>query len=350
MLLVATGGTTGWRTATRELRDSLRRAGLEVALAEAPRPPEVRTFMLTDLLQARAARRAAVEGIARHRPAALVYCSMTAALLWPRPGAIWLDGLAASNRPGRHGLWQRVVERRRLLQAPLILEWAERALEGAEDLNPPSVVVPPPVEPSGSLPGLEPSGSLPGRDSCGSLPARDPCGSRAERDVAAVAYAADPEKRRVAFMLEVWARARRPGETLHVAGTESLPAGAPVAGVQLAGRLAREEYRALLRRSRVFLATPRREEFGLAPLEALADGCMLVTTPAPGAYPALDLARRLDPRLVADDPAAAIRAALDTPAAGYAERAVRLLEPFRRSSVDAVVASEVVPRLLKTRP
>ncbi len=73
------------------------------------------------------------------------------------------------------------------------------------------------------------------------------------------------------------------------------------------------EYRALLRRARVFVCAPRREDYGLAQLEALADGCLLVTTPAPGPYAALPIARALDPRLVAEDLAAALRTALDDP-------------------------------------
>ena len=112
------------------------------------------------------------------------------------------------------------------------------------------------------------------------------------------------------------------------------------------GALAPAEYRALLRRARVFVAAPRREDYGIAPLEALADGCMLVTTPAPGAYPALDLACELDRRLVADDLVPALRAALDRPAPGYAFRAAELLEPFSRAAVDATVTETVLPRLL----
>ncbi len=96
----------------------------------------------------------------------------------------------------------------------------------------------------------------------------------------------------------------------------------------------------------MFVAAPRREDYGIAPLEALADGCVLVTTPAPGPYPALALARELDPRLVGDDLAAAIRTALDDPRPGYAEHAAALLTPFRRAAVDRTLAEDVLPRLL----
>jgi len=285
---------------------------------------EVRTFMLTDYVQARAARRAAVDAITRHRPAAVVYCSMTAALLWPRPGAIWLDAVAAENRPGRHGVWQRIVERRRLAQAPLLLAWAPGSLgplDGARHAE--VVVVPPAVQSSG------PSSPV--------------------RDIDVLAYAADPVKRRLEFILEAWRQARRGQETLLIAGISgerASAAGQRVPGVRFLGRLESDEYRALLRRTRVFVAAPRREDFGIAPLEALADGAMLVTTPAPGAYAALALARELDPRLVAQDLAPALRAALDEPLPGYAARAAELVRPFHRDAVAVTVSERVLPRLL----
>ena len=62
----------------------------------------------------------------------------------------------------------------------------------------------------------------------------------------------------------------------------------------------------------------RWEDWGQAPLEALADGALLATVPSGGPYEGLRLARRLDASLVADeiDAAAlapAIRAAFEMP-------------------------------------
>jgi glycosyltransferase involved in cell wall biosynthesis len=316
VLLVSLGTTGGMRASDAELAASLLRAGADAAIAPAAEVPEPRTFMLTDLVQARAARRAARGAIARARPRAILYTSMTAALLWPEPGAIRFDSPASATRPGRHGLWQRPVERRRLAQAPLLVPYDAAGMEEADLPAARGVVVRMPVEPSGPA---------------------------ADRDLAAITYAANPEKKGLDRVLAAWAQARRPGETLVVAGNRT-----PVVadGVESAGFLPPNEYRALLRRARVFLAAPRREDYGVAPLEALVDGCVLVTTPSPGPYAALPLARALDPRLVTGELAPAIRTALDDPAPGYAERAAELLRPFSRAEVDRVVAEELLPRLL----
>jgi glycosyltransferase involved in cell wall biosynthesis len=205
----------------------------------------------------------------------------------------------------------------RLAQASLLLPWSEFSLDGVR-ARVPVKVVGVAVEASGS-----------------------PL-ARHERDIAAITYAADPDKKGLGAVLEAWARARREGEELVVAGAADVPA-AP--GVNAVGLLPRPQYRALLRRSRIYLTAPRREDYGIAQLEALADGCMLVTTPAPGPYEALRLARALDPRLVTGDLVSAIRAALDDPQPGYAQRAARELQTFSASHIDAIVAGEVLPAL-----
>jgi hypothetical protein len=322
IVLVTVTSTTGWGNAARQLAASLTAAGARVGIAATGPVAQVRTFMGTDLVQALAARRTAAAALAAHRPEALVYCSITAALLWPEPGAIWLDSLAAENRPGRHGVWQRRVERRRLEQAPLVMTMSADSLAPIDPADrPEAVVVPVAVDQSGA-----------GED-------------RAIRDIDVLAYTADPVKRRLDFILDSWQRSRRGDEHLVVTGIEA-PNRRGLDGVRFTGRLAADEFRALLRRAKVFVTAPRREDFGIAALEALADGAMLVTTPAAGAYPALALARELDPRLVCDDIAVALRHALDDPLPGYQARAAELVAPYGRERVSATLSEHVLPRLL----
>jgi hypothetical protein len=338
VLIVSLGSTEGLRTADAELHDSLVRAGARVAVARARPPKPTRTLMLTDLGWARAARAAANRALADQGspPRAIVYSSTTAALLWPRPGAIRFDAPSAGNRPGRHGLWQRPLERRRLEQAPLLLPWSEgglseapAAVRGGER----ALVLPVPVEPSG------------------------PAAPTAERDIAAITYAANPAKKGLDRVLAAWRGVRDalpagvPRE-LVVAGApvrELAAAGFDIAseeGVRVVGELPSAEYRALVRRARVFVCAPRREDYGIAQLEALADGCVLVTTPAPGPYAALAISRALDARLVSDDLEGALSVALLDPRAGYAPRALDALAPLRREALDRLVADQVLARLL----
>jgi len=347
VLIVSLGSTGGLRAVDDELLASLHRAGAIAAIARTVPPAPVRTLMLTDLRWARAARHAAMVELARTPTRALIYSTTTAALLWPRPGAIRFDAPATANRQGRHGLWQRPLERRRLREAPLLLAQSEGALRevpaavrDARRLERErGLVLPVPVEPSGSheSPLLRETGKS--------------SESHTVRDIAAITYAANPSKKGLDIVLDAWREAGKPGEELLVAGVDerellSLGYGISPPGVRVVGMLAHEDYRALLRRTRVYVCAARREDYGIAQLEALADGCMLVTTPAPGPYVALPIARKLDERLVGDDLGAAIRTALEDPSPGYAERALSALAPFRRDAVDRQVAEHLLPLLL----
>jgi glycosyltransferase involved in cell wall biosynthesis len=335
VLIVSLGSTGGLRRADEELAGSLHRAGASVAVAPAAPPRQLRTLALTDLGWALAARRAARAELARRAPHAVIYSSTTAALLWPRPGAIRFDAPSAGNRPGRHGVWQRPLERRRLRRAPLLLPWSDGGLREAPAAargGNRALVLPVAVEPSDD--GDRERGD------------RSASGSGAgARDIAAVTYGANPSKKGLDRVLAAWRAVRRPGEELLVMGAdaENPPA---TAGVRALGMLPYEEYRALLRRARVFVCAPRREDYGIAQLEALADGCLLVTTPAPGPYAALPIARELDARLVSEDLSSALRTAQEDPAPDYAARAAEALAPFRREAIDRLVAEQLLPRLL----
>jgi hypothetical protein len=342
VLIVSLGSTEGLRTADEELEDSLRRAGARVAIARPLPPTEIRTLMLTDLVWAQAARAAAahmLRQLQRSPPRAIVYSSTTAALLWPRPGAVRFDAPAAGNRPGRHGLWQRPLERRRLRQAPLLLPWSEGGLREAPESathGDRALVLPVPVEPSGP--------------------------AQSTRDIVAITYAANPVKKGLDRVLSAWRGLRdelSASELSSSAQVELIVAGASAEELRLAGfdiereqrvkvvgALSATSYRSLVRRARVFLCAPRREDYGIAQLEALADGCLLVTTPAEGPYAALPVARELDARLVSDDLGGALRLALESPAPDYSQRALEALAPFSREAVDRLVSEELLPRLL----
>jgi hypothetical protein len=333
LLLVSLGGTAGLREADFALWKSLGRAGARVEFVPVAPARELRTFAWLDFAAAVNARRATLRAIDAFAPRAVIYSTTTAALLAPVPGAIRFDAPARANRPGRHGVWQRPVEARRLRSAPLLLPWSAGGLEEAPTPHAEALIVPMPVAPSGV---------------------------GADRDIAAITYGANPEKKGLDRVLAAWVREARPDEELVVAGVDPATrderlrratdaararGGPGGGGVRFVGRLHRDDYRALLRRSRLFLCAARREDYGIAQLEALADGCLLVTTPSPGPYAALPLARDLDPRLVGPD--LAIRTALDDPLPDYAERAAAAIEPFSPAAVDRVVAEQLLPRLLR---
>jgi glycosyltransferase involved in cell wall biosynthesis len=328
VLIVSLGSTGGLRLADIELRDSLRRAGADAQIASAAAQPQVPTMMLTDLFWARAARKAALDHLRGQPAEAIIYSSTTAALMWPVPGAIRFDAPAAVNRPGRHGLFQRPLERSRLMSAPLLLPYSEGALRELPEkvsVGDRALVLPVAIRPSGPANGA--------------------------RDIAAITYGANPQKKGLDRVLGAWAGARAPGEELVVSGVskdELRRCGLelPGEGVRLTGMLSTEDYRALLRRARVFVCAPRREDYGQSQLEALADGCQLVSTEAPGPYAALPLARELDPRLIGNDLASALRVALDDPSTDYAGRARELLADFSQPAIDELISDRVLPRLL----
>jgi hypothetical protein len=132
------------------------------------------------------------------------------------------------------------------------------------------------------------------------------------------------------------------------AGTPA-PADADFRGKRPAG-----EFRAALRNARVYLGGARWEDFGMAPLEALADGALVATVPSGGPFEALAMARELAPELVAETVApeplsAALLAAFELPEArveDYRRRASALIERFRPEAIDRTIAADVLPALL----
>ena len=179
-------------------------------------------------------------------------------------------------------------------------------------------------------------------------------------DIDAFVYAGNPHKRALDVVCAAWTLAGAPGR-LVVGGVDPdagprvarAPRGPEPPGIEWAGVVPPAAWQDLLGRSRLFVAAPRFEDHGVAPLEALSAGALLVTTPSRGPYPALAMARELDGELVAADhsPSAlaqALAAALartDADRRAYAQRADALLAPHRAEAIRKTVAERVLPAL-----
>ena len=320
VLVVSLGSTAGLRAADDALAGALRRAGAHVEIAAAHAPRELRTFALTDLAWAHAARVAARAGIAAHEPRAIVYSTTTAALLWPRPGAIRYDAPAAANRPGRHGVWQRPLEapaaRRRAAARAVGRRLARRDAAPARG-----------------------RGRRPDRR-------RALAATGAPRDIAAITYAANPQKKGLDRVLRAWAQARtggratrrrrrRPGARRR-AGRACRRAPRARRVPRPAAPRPRVRHRPAARGLRHRPARgarrrlPARDDRGARPVRR---------APArPRARPAARRRRRRARRRAAHRPRRA-RAGLRT-AGGAA------LAAFSPAAVDAVVRDELLPRLL----
>ena len=287
---------------------------------------------LTDLIESAAARRSAARLDAR----AVVYSAITTAL-FQRPAVpygIRFDAVAALNRPGAGGAWQRRRERGVIDRAAVLMPVSHGAAAAVRGARPPCARVPIPIE---------------------------PIAGAAERDLDAVAYAGDPRKRGLELLCTAWAEAAPSGARLAIGGIDR-DTGLrwlrrhgvhEPAGVEWAGPLPRERWLDLVRRARVFVNASRWEDFGIAPMEGLAAGALLATVPTPGSFEALPLARELAPELVARDVSAAslaesLRAALGLGRGeldSYREHALSLLAPYREDAVLEAVAAVVLPAL-----
>ena len=342
ILLLSLGTTLGWRAADAVFVDQLRRAGATVAATTVRIGASGRlrrAYPVTDLVEAVAARRALRSALRRSRPSALVISSTTAAMLADAEGvpyAVRLDAPARLNRPGVQNAGLHALERRALARARLVLPWSRAALDALPDAAARAIVVPPPVVPSG--------------------------GGATERERLAVAYIPDVKAKGLDIVCAAWAEAAVEDARLLVFGVEPDRAIAhlrrvgipPPAAIEFLGKTPPSEFRAALRRARAYVGGARWEDFGMAPLEALADGALLVTVPSGGPFEALAMARTLAPELVADavapEPlAAALRAAFALPppeVERYRAEAARLIEPYRPEAVQIAVKEEVLPALL----
>ena len=253
------------------------------------------------------------------------------------PSAIRFDTPAQESRRGPQFAWEHVLERRSFNSARILLPWGNEIGPEMAALLPTGVVAVP-------LPVPIETDDRPG-----------------ERAGAAVTYAGNPWKKGLDPIIRAWAIVR-PEIDLVIAGISREDGLAFLrrsnltepSGVTWAGITSHCEFRALTRSAEIYLAASRYENYGIAQLEALADGALLVTVPSEGPYAALPLARRLAPRLApkelsAEALADAMRAALDltdADRAAYREAAARELAPHSFGELVRRIRERVLPVLL----
>jgi hypothetical protein len=354
LLYVTAGTTPGLRRAEASLASALRNLGIGVVEVRSDYRLTRRVWhrinhslLLIDLFESAALRRALGRALRLWRPRAILYGTTHAAMLQPsrrtRGAAIMFDSPAAFNRPGRRYTFEHWRERGVFRRAGLLVPWGvEPADEVTRAFPAAAPVVPVPVPLDGE-------------------------GSAADgvREPLAVAYAGNPPKKGLDVIAEAWRWAAPSGWRLVVTGIDrdralrylsDLGIEEP-GGIEWAGEIAPADFRALVSRAELYLAAPRFEDFGLAQLEALLDGALLVTLPAPGRYEALKLARSLDPRLVAADMSAtALAAALRagsrlTPEERltYRRKARALAGRYSAEELRNRLARDVLPALLGSR-
>jgi glycosyltransferase involved in cell wall biosynthesis len=298
-----------------------------------------RQITAIDLVEGLAARRAAR---ATRDARAVIVSGATTALLLNRPSVPWavrFDSPTALNREGWSGAWQRARERHVFGAADVLLPWGRAAAEATAPLlerapRPPRVIpLPVPIEPPPAAPTTH--------------------------GTEFVAYAGWLWKRGIDLLCSAWAEAGPPDARLIIGGADRATGLAWLArcgvpeppGVEWAGAVPRAAWLDRVARAHAFVNASRREDHGLAQLEALAAGAPLITVPSPGAYEALPIARRLAPELVAAEvSASALAAALRAGTTladreGYAERAATAMAPYRRAAVLTTVRDELAPAL-----
>jgi glycosyltransferase involved in cell wall biosynthesis len=345
VLVVCASSTTGHRRNEALVTAALRGLGLEVAEARTDYrlvDPLRRGQPLIDLAEAAALSAATRRALRAVRTRSILYPTSLSAILEPawrlRKGAIRFDALAVENRAGRRNLTQRRLERRSLALARALVPTSLLPARAGLGTPPGATVVPlpPPIDSSG-----------------------DPA---ARRRPAVVCYGADAHKKGLDLIVRAWEQSRPPtGRRLLVTGLDE-EAGRRFLrrsgiqeppGISWLGPVPADRFRRLTATADVYLAASRFEDFGMAQLEALADGAMLVTTPSPGPFEALPLARQLQPGLVAtsaspDELATALRRAwamTEEQRQSYRARARELLAGYSSASLAARLRTQLLPAL-----
>jgi hypothetical protein len=350
ILYVAAGTTAGLNRGDDSLLQALDSCGVSVrqvtpsyALPRGAGRIVRRSLVTIDIHECVALRHATLRALRRERPRATIYSSSHAAMLQPHtartgPVAIRFDTPAQLSRLGRIYSPEHWLERRRFRDARILLPWGTEVVPDVTSALPPEtdvVALPIPIE----LPPL-----------------------RHGREPFAIAYAGSPDKKGLDLMIRAWSAAAVDGRKLMIAGIDAVAgrrflkarAVDEPENVEWLGLIAPSDFRALTRRAELYIAASRYENYGIAQLEALADGALLVTLPSSGPYAAMSLNRSLAPALVgstftASALAESLEAALALAPAerdAYRARAHELLRAHSQDKLEERVRSQLLPALL----
>lgn len=351
VLYVAAGTTPGHRRADAAMLSALARCGVSsAAVTGSFRPPGrlndriYGSTIATDTYQGLGLTWATHKAKTRYVPRAIMFAVTPAALYQPpatlrTPYAIRFDAPTQLSRVGRRFALEHLLERRRFAAAKVLVPTALEVDPAIERLLPPAVKTVPLPIPIEHL------------------------GAPDDREPIVVAYAGSPAKKGLHVIAGAWRRASTGDHRLVITGI-SREAGVRFLarhgidepeGVQWRGLIGHAEFRELTRRADIYLAASSYEDYGIAQLEALSDGALLVTVPSRGPFAALPVARRLAPELVAADRSAhslaqALTAALALSEAErrrYRREAAALVSGHSAAVLEDRLRGEVLPRLLE---
>jgi glycosyltransferase involved in cell wall biosynthesis len=350
ILYVSCGTTAGLRYGDATVVAALRGCGVTTALltwsfsaSDFVRRHAYRTVARADVYESLALSHVARRAAAACSPRAIIYGTTHAALLQPTPPpgrriAIRFDTPAQMSRLGRRFRLEHILERRRFRAATCLLPWGVTVTPEMREAIPPGPsVVPLPIP-------------IEGR-SVGDV-----------RQPIVVAYAGNPEKKGLHIITEAWRRSEVGDRRLVICGITrsdglrflSEQGLNEPERVDWLGLLQHDDFRELTARAEVVVAAARYENHGIAQLEALADGALLVTVPSEGPFAALEVARSLAPGLVAadrsaDELASALTFAFafdDAARRRYRARSAELIRQHSRETLESRLRDDVLPLLL----
>lgn len=350
ILYVATGTTAGLRRADDSLLEALHACGVSVryliptyALPRVAHRVARHSLLTIDIHECLALTKATSRALRGEQPRAIIYSTSHAAMLQLRSNrtgavAIRFDTPAQLSRQGRAFTPEHLLERRRFRQARMLLPWGDTVVPEVARLLPssaPVVALPIPIE-------------------------RPPL--RHVREPFAITYAASPQKKGLDLVVRAWSSVSVGERRLLVAGIDAVSGRRFLherglqepKNLEWLGLIPTRDFRDLTGRAELYIAASRYENYGIAQLEALADGALLVTLPSPGAYLAMTLSSALAPALVGSTFSGAalaqsLTSAIRLPAAerdAYRVRAYEMLRDHSQEQLEARVRSQVLPVLL----